>query len=316
MRLRLGIWLCVFIILPAGFTAYSWGFMAHQLVTQMAIFSLPPEMLTFYKTHWEELKQASIQPDIRRYVWDDEKPRHYIDLDLYSMKEQDSLKKGWTVATAFVGDDTLMANGILPFALETTVYELTQAFQEKNEIKILRYSGDLAHYVGDAHVPLHTTANYNGQLTGQKGIHALWESRIPELESNEYSFWQSSADYIPNVRLIIWDIIYSSHAKVDSVIGIEKVLSDEFKEDQKYTFREAGKSTIKTYSQNYVTSYSKRLNGMVEDQMKKSAQLTANLWFTCWVNAGQPDLENLIYSDIDNKKDSVYTHDSRSILHN
>jgi len=315
MLLRLGIWLCVFVILPIGFTAYSWGFKAHQLITQMAMFSLPKEMLTFYKSHWEELRQASIQPDIRRYVWDDEKPRHYIDLDLYSATQQDSLKKGWNVAIIFIGEDTLMANGILPFSLETTVYELTQAFREKNERSIIRYSGDLAHYVGDAHVPLHTTANYNGQLTGQRGIHALWESRIPELESDEYSFWQTSADYIPNVRSEVWDIIYSSHAKVDSVISIEKLLSADFMEDRKYTFRESGKSTIKTYSQNYVASYSKRLMGMVENQMKESAQLTANLWFTCWVNAGQPDLEDLIYGDADTKMDSVNTHDSRSILH-
>jgi hypothetical protein len=38
----------------------------------------------------------------------------------------------------------------------------------------------LGHYIGDAHVPLHTTSNYNGQKTNQHGIHGLWESRIPE----------------------------------------------------------------------------------------------------------------------------------------
>ncbi len=42
-----------------------------------------------------------------------------------------------------------------------------------DSIKILKYSADLSHYIGDAHVPLHTTSNHNGQLTNQVGIHAF-----------------------------------------------------------------------------------------------------------------------------------------------
>ena len=62
------------------------------------------------------------------------------------------------------------------------------AFIEKDSDKILKYSADLGHYIADAYVPLHTTENYNGQLTGQKGIHAFWESRLPELFSEDYNY--------------------------------------------------------------------------------------------------------------------------------
>ncbi|MBK8081206.1 MAG: hypothetical protein IPK25_13560 [Saprospiraceae bacterium] len=73
------------------------------------------------------------------------------------------------------------------------------------------------------HVPLHTTKNYNGQLTDQVGIHAFWESRIPELfaESN-YDFFVGQAQYIDNPREYIWDIIIKAHSHLDSVLGIEK----------------------------------------------------------------------------------------------
>jgi hypothetical protein len=54
---------------------------------------------------------------------------------------------------------------------------LTRAFKEHDRERILRYSADLGHYIGDAHVPLHCTRNYNGQLSGQHGIHGFWESR-------------------------------------------------------------------------------------------------------------------------------------------
>ena len=45
------------------------------------------------------------------------------------------------------------------------------------------------YYVGDAHVPLHTTENYNGKMTGQKGIHGFWESRLPEINADNYNFF-------------------------------------------------------------------------------------------------------------------------------
>src|SRR4029077_16003668 len=40
------------------------------------------------------------------------------------------------------------------------------------------YAGILSHYVADAHVPFHATVNYDGQLTGQRGIHARFEGEL------------------------------------------------------------------------------------------------------------------------------------------
>ena len=38
----------------------------------------------------------------------------------------------------------------------------------------------LAHYCADAHVPFHAALNYDGQLTGQWGIHSRFESELFE----------------------------------------------------------------------------------------------------------------------------------------
>jgi hypothetical protein len=35
------------------------------------------------------------------------------------------------------------------------------------------------------------------------------------------------------------------------------------------------------------------LNGMVERRMRESIFATASLWYTAWVNAGQPNLADL-----------------------
>jgi hypothetical protein len=272
---------------------FSWGFRAHKAIAQMAVFVLPQEMTLFYKTYIVEFQEASIQPDIRRYIVAEEKPRHYIDLDRYSDEERNYLMQGWSEAEEKIGTDTLSQFGILPFAIHQTVYRLTESMKTKDGRAIIRYSGDLAHYIGDAHVPLHTTENYNGQLTAQEGIHALWETRIPEVEMENYDFWNSPATYQTNVHEAIWDTILHSHALVDSVLVLEKLVTNQMRQDEKYAFESTRTANKKTYSESFTRNYSQAMNGMVERQLRRAIQLTGDLMFTCWVNAGQPDLSGV-----------------------
>ena len=36
------------------------------------------------------------------------------------------------------------------------------------------------------------------------------------------------------------------------------------------------------------------LNNQVERQMRRSIKMTGDFWYTCWVDAGQPNLDELI----------------------
>lgn len=124
--------------------------------------------------------------------------------------------------------DTFSQHGILPYNLEQMLRRLTEAFVERDAKRILRFSADIGHYMGDAHVPLHTT-NYNGQLTGQDGLHAFWESRLPELFADqEYDFWVGQAQLIEDPKPYFWKIVLTSNSLVDSVIQIERSLRADF----------------------------------------------------------------------------------------
>ncbi|HAZ26009.1 MAG TPA: S1/P1 Nuclease, partial [Algoriphagus sp.] len=148
----------------------------------MAVYSLPPEMMVLYKPHIQFITEKAVNPDRRRYAVKGEAEKHYIDLDHYGDSALFILPIYWNEAVEKFGEDSLRANGIGPWAAYFTFLNLTKAFSERNHSAILRISADLGHYIGDLHVPLHTTKNYNGQLTGQEGIHGFWESRIPELQ--------------------------------------------------------------------------------------------------------------------------------------
>jgi len=155
----------------------------------MAVHSLPPELISFYKPHIQFITEKAVNPDRRRYAVKDEAEKHYIDLDHYGDTVQDALPIYWKKAVELIGEDSLRLNGIGPWSAYFTFQNLTKVMEEKNEAAILRLSADLGHYLGDLNVPLHPTLNYNGQLTGQEGIHGFWESRIPEIQATDYSLW-------------------------------------------------------------------------------------------------------------------------------
>lgn len=279
------------VLLPSQ--GYSWGFYAHQRINQLAVFSLPPEMVGLYKKHIRYVTENAVNPDRRRYAVEGEAPRHYIDIDRYGDSAIFMMPRFWQQAVEKYSEDTLMAYGIVPWQINLMKHQLTQAFKDKNLDRILRLSADLGHYVADASVPLHTTHNYNGQLTGQRGIHGFWESRLPELLSENYDFFVGQAAYIEQPQLKAWALVTSAHLALDSVLRFERELTQQMAEEKKYSFEVRNGITTRVYSREFSIAYHQKLNGQVERQMRLAVLTTASYWYTAWVDAGQPDLRRL-----------------------
>ncbi|MBW6483432.1 MAG: S1/P1 Nuclease [Vicingaceae bacterium] len=278
-------------------TIYSWGFFGHKKINRMAVFTLPPEMIKFYKKNIEYITEHAVDPDKRRYAVEGEAPRHYIDIDHYEHYGSDPfiiVPRKWNDAVLKFSEDTLQAYGIVPWHVNVMVIRLTKAFETKDYDKILKVSADLGHYIGDSHVPLHTTKNYNGQLTNQKGIHGFWESRLPELKHQEYDYFVGRAKYVDDVQNDVWDVVKASFTAKDSVLNIEKQLNDEFPQDRKYSVENRGAAIMKVYSEAYSNRYHEKLNGMVERRLIESIVKVGSYWYTAWVNAGQPNLDELL----------------------
>ncbi|MEM7102079.1 MAG: zinc dependent phospholipase C family protein [Bacteroidota bacterium] len=365
----------------------DWGFYGHRKINRMAVFTLPQDMIPFFKQNIEYITEHAIDPDKRRYATKHEAVRHYIDIDHHGTFPFPDLPRNWTAALARYstilvvppGEDTiklvtpeftrfsreevtlkgpgikvalnrdslvipkvdylvyfknnvlpqyyrddwnlsctqldtllglpgviascpqifiedgLSEFGIIPWHLNKMYYQLVNAYQSGNPKRILRTVADFGHYVGDAHVPLHTTTNYNGQLTNQLGIHAFWETRLVELFSDEYDYFVGPAEYIENPNEVIWETILESHILVDSVLAIEKRLSKTFPQDQQFCFEQRLSSTVRTQCTDYARAFHNELKGMVEDRFCKAIKTLGDLWYSAWVDAGQP---NLLKTDV------------------
>ncbi len=290
------LWWSSIVMIAVMLVSQSWGFYGHRRINRMAVFTLPPEMVGFYKKNIEFVTAHAVDPDKRRYASKNEAPRHYIDIDHYAKaggNPFDIMPRYWFDAVEKFTEDTLQAYGIVPWHVARMTNWLTKAFESRDVNRILSTSADIGHYIADAHVPLHTTENYNGQLTDQKGIHGLWESRIPELTADEYDYLVGRAEYIDKPIHAIWDVVEESHSYLDSVFFIEKDLTQKIPSDQKYAFETRGKSTVRQYSQQFALAYTNRMGDMVEGRMRKAIVMIGCIWYTAWVNAGQPDLDNI-----------------------
>ena len=285
----------LFILLLSNYNSYCWGFYAHQKINYYAVFLLPPEMMVLYKPNISFLSEHAIDPDNRRYAVADEGPRHYIDIDHYGAYPFESLPRKWNDAVAKFGEDSLKEYGIVPWHVQNMLRRLTEAFKEKNFSLIMKNSAEIGHYIADAHVPLHACSNHNGQFTNQKGIHGFWESRVPELlAEKEFDFFIGKAEYIQTPGDFIWKRVLESAKAADTVLSFERELTLKFPDDKKYSFENRNGKTIRQYSSAFTIAYNKKLDGMIERRMRQSIYAIASFWYTAWVNAGQPDLKELV----------------------
>lgn len=287
-----------FVVQPVTPKPPVWGFFAHQRINRLAVFTLPPEMITFYKYYIVYITENAVNPDARRYAVKGEAPRHFIDVDVYDHQYNDSavykMPRTWKAAIKKHTEDTLQAYGIVPWHVQFMKYRLTKAFKNREATKILRLSAEIGHYIADSNVPLHTTENYNGQLTNQKGIHGFWESRLPELYSDNYNYFVGKAKYIKNTQKAAWQAVINAHEALDSVLKFERELTQRFSADKKYTIDERNGRNVRTYSRQFSKAFHDRLAGQVERRMRASIKMVGDFWYTCWVDGGQPDLSKML----------------------
>ena len=371
---RIAIVSTLFCLIFFSFKISDWGFYAHAKINRLAVFTLPSDLIGFYKKHLDYIEREAVGPDKRRYASKHEAVRHYVDLDIWGTFPFDDLPRNWVNAliskteiysisnegdstqitesqlldsTSYrpffinqilknyyeeewiidcdslnsilktpnnncekvIGIDKLSEHGILPWHLQSMQKKLTKAFENGDVDRILRHSADFGHYIGDAHVPLHTTKNYNGQLTNQRGIHGFWESRLPELYADsDYDFWVGQAEYISDKEEFYWNIVLESHQLVDSVLLIEKDLSEIFPKEQQYCVEERNAILVKTPCPAYAKAFHERMDGMVEKRMRESIFAIGCAWYTAWIDAGSPDLdfEKTVLNEIDEELEKSF----------
>ena len=283
----------------------SWGFLVHRTTTQVAVYQLPKTLQPFFFTNMDYLVKNSVRPDQRRNTDKTEDTKHFIDFEAFGDSAAWKMPSDWNKAIKLYTKDSLLKYGYVPYWIMVMKNRLTDAYKSGNKDSILFYAADIAHYIGDLHVPLHTTLNYDGQLTNQKGLHSLWESMVPEIELENYRLNNNhKARYLGKPEREVWDAARDAHLLLKDVFSKEIHASKSFTDSTKYRWQKRNGRDVRSYSTAFAKAYSKELGNSINKQLLRSSNLIADFWYTSWVDSGRPDLSRL-YQWTDKEKEQL-----------
>jgi hypothetical protein len=259
--------------------SFPWGEEGHKLIASKAIDILKDKIVNI-EQYQNYIIEHSIDPDLRRNHDKSEFPKHFIDIDFYEEFLNGRMIQDKNQLITLYGDSVVTKMGLLPWATLETFNNLTKAFSEKNRDKILIYVSDLAHYVADAHQPMHTMLNYDGQLTNQKGIHSRYESKMIEKYLDELSEETegTTVDYVMEPLDFIFDYISNSNSLSEILLT-----SDKFAENGAGSTENDLYYNLLWFKTKYVTKI----------QFESAYNSLASLIFSAWTDAGKPPIDEI-----------------------
>jgi hypothetical protein len=267
-------------LMPAP--AFAWGFAGHRYIMSRAIELLPPPLKAFFDHYRDEIVVRAVDPDLWRNVGWDEDSNHFLDFGARDYGEYPFtvLPRDLGAAVEKFGMATVKRNGMLPWRAQEVFGNLRRTFEgfargsQYGPSDLVLFSAVAGHYIQDAHQPLHATINYDGQQTGNTGIHARFERDLIEKFESRLTVKPSPPTAITNARDRAFETLLASYKLVDPIL----------KADTEAIGRKD------TYDDEYFEAFFTRVKPILEQRLGEAIGATAGLIVGAWETAGKPAL--------------------------
>lgn len=255
----------------------SWGEKAHRKINSSCVDYLPKE-LNALKSWSPELGDMASDADSRKKTDKNEFVRHFIDIDHYTdFINTHKITEDFNAACIKYGKATVIKNGTLPWVTDSTYKALVHNFKSKNWQQAALTAADLGHYVGDGFMPLHITANYNGQLSNQTGIHRRYEETMIDQYIDSISFTKSRIKKVSDVRTYVFRYLYKNNSFISALLQADN-----------QSYMKAGNQ----YNKTYYESMWKETHLFTIQLLQESTKTLASLIYSAWLEAGKPVIPN------------------------
>ena len=260
--------------------AAAWGFVGHRLIMARALDLLPPELKAFVDRHRAELVVRAVDPDTWRSAgWEDD-PNHFVDFGMPELGPFpfDGLPRDYDKALEKFGAPLMKRIGFLPWREAEMFGNLRRAFESfKRQAafgtnSVILYSAAASHYIQDAHQPFHASNNYDGQLTGNSGIHARFEAELIERFESRLTLSPAPPKPITNPRDAAFTALLASYQLVDAILKAD-------------TEAAAGKDV---YDDDYFEKFFLKVKPVLERRLSEAISATAGVIIGAWEAAGKP----------------------------
>jgi hypothetical protein len=270
----------VAMLVPAPVDA--WGFAAHRFITGRAVALLPAAIEPFFTARRDEILFRVVDPDLWRTVGWDEGPNHFLNFGVreYGDYPFTALPRDYGDAIERFGPATLDRNGRLPWRLTEMFDHLRRAFamaatgRPRAADEVVLFAAAAAHYVQDASQPLHATANFDGHLTGQRGVHARFETDLFERFQQRVAVRPALVVPTSAPRDAAFELLLQSYQLADALLAADRAAAAE---DPRYGDR-------------YFDAFFVSAGPLLERRINDAITATASLIAGAWVAAGQPAL--------------------------
>jgi len=272
----------VVLLLTCAGQAHAWGFEAHKFIMERAIALLPAELRPVFEAHRATLIERSIDPDTWRTAGfaHQEDSNHFLDLDWQGFGPYpfNGLPRDYTTAVAKFGPNRMREMGTLPWALEERYGALRRVFEDYarrgafGQNDIIFHSAWLTHYVSDAHVPFHAVFNHDGQLTGQNGLHARFESAMFERYRDRLTIAPKPIAPITDPRAFAFTTLLQGTQLVPPIL--------------KADLEAIGSRDV--YDDAYYDAFFKANRAVLERRLNEAIAATAAMIAGAWEAAGKP----------------------------
>jgi hypothetical protein len=272
------------LLLSVPVTLQGWGVDVHRFITRRALESLPAGVREFYVNHREFVVEHSVDPDMWRVVGlggrlGEEDPNHFLDIDgLDDPRPFANVPRDWDGYVAKYGAERANRMGRLPWRAEEVYQLLVTRFRDAG--KGQGYAADnvryltavLAHYVEDAHVPFHAVLNYDGQLTGQRGIHSRFETEAVLRSLKTLKLAPVAIKPVGNIRDFVFEKLIEGERLVATVLDVDRQAA-------------AGREF---YDNGYYTVFVNGSRPIIERRVSEAASGVASVIVSAWIEAGKP----------------------------
>jgi len=254
--------------------ALAWGPVAHDIVTTWAIQTLPPVIRPFFENNRQFLVQHANDPDELMKTDRYERMRHYIYLDKYGVFPYPALPHDYDLAKQKFSPWRISRDGVLPWQVGEYSLRLTKAMKAGNWDEVKLDAAALAHYLADAHDPLHTTQNFDGQMTQQTGLSVRFDIYLFERYSKFFIMHPDRAEKIEDPTEYAFQTCLASNVWVNLVMWSDLRARD----------------GLTDYSDEYYDRLYNRVGPTVVHEINAAAHDAGSYWYTAWLNAGRPQL--------------------------
>ncbi|MDO9548424.1 MAG: S1/P1 nuclease, partial [Candidatus Marinimicrobia bacterium] len=245
----------------------KWGGDVHRYIASAAVDHLPSGMY-FFKDQRSFLSSHASDPDR------DNNPGyyHYIDIDYYPEFFQGNLPHDWDSITALYSESIVKNNGTIPWVIDEWTEMFSSLMANSDWANAWQVAAELGHYVADSHQPLHLTVNYNGQNTGNYGIHSRYESKLFSYYLNSLPAPEGTGKYWSNALDSVFQYIEDIYPYVDSIL-----IADD-----------SASNLDSSYGSVYYNTMWSKLEILSIDVIHQAIMDLASIWVTAWENAGKP----------------------------